>query len=385
MFHITVFCILSHLCITALANLRGYEVRKSDVKTQLLTAPHSTATFSLRGEGGKGGQYELISTDSSKASYKTKIAAAAPKLRRLQESNDKLTSNDEAKHQHEMDHMLLNNKTRPVFGIIMATNRRPQDPLMYLVGNTSLKSFASQTYRRWHLFVGGDALSEEEVRLLEEQVHTAGLPKSRVHFINIPVEQSERSIHPNVHDMWMHGGTAARNAAAKFAYANPSVTHIALVGDDDIYLPNHLLTLAHGFNIAEDIGFVHTRATLYETTTRLLPAGEISGPYSFEPPKPCALIAATSAWSKRYLNNTYDRSKAQQQVPGALHSRMPNNPCNNPYILPNDADTWDRIWRMIDVDHAFKGVYIPKLTVDYLSREYKTANIFPRLYGNATK
>lgn len=277
-------------------------------------------------------------------------------------------------------------KPEIVFGICMATSRRSDDPLLYLVGNTSLKSIAAQTYPHYHLFMGQDVFNDADIAMLNEQVRIAGLDSSRVHFINIGANESEKNMYEALRQRWMFGGTSAGNAALRLAYASSEITHITLMGDDDAMLPSHLATLAEAYTAVEDnVGFIHTRANWLGPNPLAMnpwPTKTYNTSYVYIGPCPCGIIAATASWSKAYLNNTFQRQRDEQIA--ANLTRITPNDCGGMRVYPNDADLWDRVLRMINNEHRFKGVYVQNVTVNYSSKKYKSEYLLPRLYKSRT-
>ena len=272
-----------------------------------------------------------------------------------------------------------------VFGIVMATFRRSNDPRLYLVGNTSLKSIAQQAFGGWKLFIGGDALSDEEIDLLFAQLEAAGVPLSRAMLINIDHYDTERAIYTDRMQRWRNGGTAATNAALRYAYADASITHISWMGDDDVMLPEHLGTLAGAFCFGSNVGFAHSRAKWLERDrVAYYPVylGDASIEYLLQPPKPCGLIAASSSWSKRFLNNVYLRQEFEQAAMSGSRRPVPQSSGCDPTSgdLANDADLWERVYGFIELDRLFEGVVATRVTIEYMSSSL-SAVFAQKLYG----
>ncbi|MCX4824580.1 DegT/DnrJ/EryC1/StrS family aminotransferase [Streptomyces sp. NBC_01142] len=113
--------------------------------------------------------------------------------------------------------------SEPLVSILMPCYNRP-----YLMTHRSIPSVLEQTYRNWELIVVSDGLDNHAVRAA-----ACGTGDSRIRYAEIP-RPDYSGLGPT--GRWFIAGAAARNRAEDLAEGEI----IALLDDDDAFLPNHL-------------------------------------------------------------------------------------------------------------------------------------------------
>ncbi|MEV6394058.1 DegT/DnrJ/EryC1/StrS family aminotransferase [Streptomyces sp. NPDC051907] len=113
--------------------------------------------------------------------------------------------------------------SEPLVSVLMPCYNRP-----YLMTHRSIPSVLQQTYENWELVVVSDGLDNHSVRAAAE-----GFGDSRIRYAEIP-RPDYSGLGPT--GRWFIAGAAARNRAEEMADGEI----IALLDDDDAFLPNHL-------------------------------------------------------------------------------------------------------------------------------------------------
>lgn len=204
----------------------------------------------------------------------------------------------------------------------------------------TLDSILKQTYKNWEIYLFGDDYSPKEELLEIASV----IPDKKIKIRNLDIN-SER-YHYSGMDLWYCGGVNACNYVLDWMH-NDGVKIVALCNDDDIWLPNHLETLASGYNKFPEASFVYTRGNHLQLGN--LPVQEVNDLYYNNMPieEHNAIFSATS-WRLDKINLRF-RNCSKQKV-------------------PSDADLWIRI-----KEHCFatnlKFLYIPKITVNHESHK----------------
>lgn len=292
---------------------------------------------------------------------------------------------DVLKHAKHQQHMIRvekyhgNNAFFPHFGICIPTYQRPYDLEFLLLLNTSLPSVMSQSYDRWTLILVGDALTAEQESILLHQISLLNFPPEKMVYKNLPVEESEKTIfryRPVLpcaslrmmaeDSAWCHSGTGAVNYAMDIADTLPDVTHLIKLGDDDTFSPNHLANLVRAFRLLGGgvIKFAFTQGYSVPWSWVGFPLSNDTRQSSFVAPTPCNLFDNSAAWEKS-LGIRWRRDVAQSRATRHLKECC-GHPCEDGIVLPNDADFFERVNKMVTKDKLFSSTFIPQIDVIHL-------------------
>ena len=204
----------------------------------------------------------------------------------------------------------------------------------------TLQSILKQTYKNWELYLFGDNyLPKEELQHLASVI-----PEKKLKLRNLDVD-SERYRYKGI-DLWHCGGVNACNYVLDWMKAD-KVKHVALCNDDDIWLPNHLETLALGYKNWPEASFVYTRGNHLQMGD--LPVQEVDKVYyNNKPVMEYDTIFSAVSWRLDRINLKF-RNCVDMKI-------------------PSDADLWARI-REYSLNNNLKFLYIPKITVMHESHK----------------
>lgn len=224
----------------------------------------------------------------------------------------------------------------------------------YILPKT-LDSILKQSYKNWEIYLFGDNYQPKE-ELLEI---CSIVPDKKIKIRNSDVN-SER-YHYKGMDLWYCGGVNACNYVLDWMH-NDGVKIVCLCNDDDIWLPNHLETLAMGYNKFPDASFVYTRGNHLQMGN--LPVEEINGLYyDNKPVQEHNTIFSATSWRLDKINLRF-RNCVKQKI-------------------PSDADLWQRI-REYCQENNLKFLYIPKITVQHESHKPSSNSSVKQLTKNET-
>ena len=204
----------------------------------------------------------------------------------------------------------------------------------------TLESILKQTYKNWELYLFGDNyLPKEELAQIASIV-----PEKRLKLRNLDVD-SERYHYKGI-DLWHCGGVNACNYVLDWMKAD-EVKHVCLCNDDDIWLPNHLETLAFAYKKWPEASFIYTRG--HHLQMGNLPAQEVHDLYyDNKPVTEYDTVFSAVSWRLDKINLRFRN-------------------CVN-LGIPADADLWARI-REYCFNNNLKFLYIPKVTVKHESHK----------------
>jgi len=198
----------------------------------------------------------------------------------------------------------------------------------------TLESIYKQTYKNWEIYLFGDNYEPKE-ELLEMSKF---IPDKKIKVRNADVN-SERYHYKGI-DLWYCGGVNACNYVLDWMYKD-EVKIVALCNDDDIWLPNHLETLAMGYSKWPDASFVYTRGNHLQMGN--LPTDEINDIYyNNKPVQEHNTLFSAVSWRLDKINLRFRNCVKQK--------------------LPADADLWIRVREHCEKNNL-KFIYIPKVTV----------------------
>lgn len=203
----------------------------------------------------------------------------------------------------------------------------------YILPKT-LESILKQNYKNWEVYLFGDKYQPEKELLEISKI----IPETKLKLRNLDVN-SER-YHYKGMDLWYCGGVNACNYVLDWMQSN-HVKHMALCNDDDIWLPNHLETLAMGYNKWPESSFVYTRGNHLQMGS--LPAEEINKlDYNNKPVTEHDTLFSAVSWRLDKINLRFKNCVDEK--------------------IPSDADLWIRMKEYFSKNNL-KFLYIPKITV----------------------
>lgn len=216
----------------------------------------------------------------------------------------------------------------------------PRDGRTKNILPNTLQSILKQTYKNWEIYLFGDNYQPKEELLEISSI----IPDKKIKIRNLDVN-SER-FHYKGMDLWYCGGVNACNYVLDWMQKD-EVKIVALCNDDDIWLPNHLETLAMGYNKFPEASFVYTRGNHLQMGD--LPVQEINGMYyDNKPVEEHNTIFSATSWRLDKINLRF-RNCVKQKIPA-------------------DADLWQRM-REFCFKNKLKFLYIPKNTVQHESHK----------------
>jgi len=129
-------------------------------------------------------------------------------------------------------------ENKPLVSVIIPTYKRP-DKL-----RRAINSVVNQTYQNWELFVVDDNDKKSKFRIITEDLIEEYKNNSKIYYLK---HRKNR------------GGSAARNTGIR----NSNGEHIALLDDDDYWLPDKLhLQVCRLENLDQEWGGVYTQKIL---------------------------------------------------------------------------------------------------------------------------
>jgi len=272
------------------------------------------------------------------------------------------------------------------FAVILSAFERENEPHFRLPCVNSFYSIAQQTYKRWYLILNGDGISSKGIGRIFQALKASGIPEEKVIFRNMDHARRERFMYDDQNnEHWLFSGVNSVNMALDIAYNLETVTHVARLDEDDVWLPSHLQNLAEAYRLHPDVGFVHTQAMGYsnpfnnDDTSRGFPH-PAANLYTFQPPVPCELIHSTSSWSTN-LKIFYRQLEEQRQN---MHNRSLEVCCKRPCnaVLAYDADMWERIYGLVQRGDL-ASLYVSRADVLYLVRSERE-QLLDLLINNGT-
>lgn len=191
------------------------------------------------------------------------------------------------------------------FGIKIATFNREDGKTPELFHKT-IKSLLNQSYENWTAYIVGDDYLpngefEELVRLV---------PKEKIKYENVNLNPERKNFPKNLYHYC--GGTNATNYALDWMYKE-KIKYLAILDHDDIWHPDHLMTLKEGYQKFPDADFIYTKGTHHLLGE--VPAKKTKIGYNNFPPQPNNVLHSSVSWRLdkiplRYVNtveiNKYD-------------------------------------------------------------------------------
>ena len=149
------------------------------------------------------------------------------------------------------------------FGVRIQTCNRPKPkPIPYYV-DQALRCVMRQSYPNWKIFLIGDCYEPRAEFAEMSKI----VPKDKIIAVNMH-RAPEREIHTG-YNLWCCGGITAFNFCLDLM-GELGITHCANYDDDDLWFPEHLATLAEGFNYPSKPVFVCTLGH-YKVPNKILP------------------------------------------------------------------------------------------------------------------
>ena len=268
----------------------------------------------------------------------------------------------------------LRNQPRPpahvVFAIVIPISERQGDANLTIPCATSIGSVVAQTYAEWLAIIVGDGLSQATVMRLRAVLQAHAIPNGKVILMNMDASMRELSRYRyGFYEQWMFGGVNALNMGLDIAYSTSSVTHIARLDDDDVWLPDHLQNLVAAYTSFPNASFAFTQSSdqgVRESTalsSRLAPAFEM------RPPEPCHVFHSSVSWA---ASHGYKYRQMEEQKQGLAREPRGMSTCcpmlrfqyaDACAVLPADADLWERVHA--DVNRG-RAVSVAVITQDVL-------------------
>jgi glycosyltransferase involved in cell wall biosynthesis len=209
----------------------------------------------------------------------------------------------------------------------------------YILPKT-LESILNQSYKNWEIYLFGDNyIPEKELIEISKLI-----PKEKLKLRNLDVD-SER-YHYKGMDLWYCGGVNACNYVLDWMQED-NVKYVALCNDDDIWLKNHLETLAFAYDTWPESSFVYTRGNHLQMGN--LPIEQINHiDYNNKPVTEHDTIFSAVSWRLDRINLRFQNCVKEQ--------------------MPSDADLWIRT-KEYCFNNDLKFLYIPKITVMHESHK----------------
>jgi glycosyltransferase involved in cell wall biosynthesis len=198
----------------------------------------------------------------------------------------------------------------------------------------TLESISKQSYKNWEIYLFGDNYYPKEELIKISSIISGKKLKLR----NLDVD-SERYHYKDI-DLWYCGGVNACNYVLDWMQED-NVKYVALCNDDDIWLPNHLETLAMAYHKWPKASFVYTRGNHLQLGN--LPTEEIDHiDYNNKPVSEHNTIFSAVSWKLDEINLRFKNCVKEK--------------------IPSDADLWIRM-KEYCFDKKLNFLYIPKVTV----------------------
>jgi glycosyltransferase involved in cell wall biosynthesis len=140
------------------------------------------------------------------------------------------------------------------FGVRIVTYPRPDGRTPDLLRKT-IESVVSQSWCNWVIYLVGDTYQPSS----EFDSFLNFAPSGKIKISN-PDLASERFIFNDEKKKRYFGGICAANYCLDWM-SRESVTHVAILDHDDIWLPNHLKTLSDAYEFFPDANFVYNAGT----------------------------------------------------------------------------------------------------------------------------
>jgi glycosyltransferase involved in cell wall biosynthesis len=227
----------------------------------------------------------------------------------------------------------------------------------------TLESILKQSYKNWEIYLFGDNYYPKEELIEISSI----IPEKKLKLRNLNVD-SERYYYKGI-DLWYCGGVNACNYVLDWMEKD-EVKYISLCNDDDIWLPNHLETLAIAYQKWPKASFIYTRGNHLQMGD--LPTEEIHDVYyNNKPVTEHDTLFSSVSWKLNEINLRFKNCVKEK--------------------IPADADLWIRMKEYF-LYKKLNFLYIPKITVlheshkpnEDIQEEVHVENIEEKLnYSNA--
>ncbi len=148
----------------------------------------------------------------------------------------------------------------PHFCLISTVYNDARDPLFLVPRITAFKSLAQQRHSSWTLFLGGDGLKPSTIGALFVSVAAANVSMERVVFRNMDYKRREARLFANLppDHLYRIATVNVNSMVLGMIESTTYCTNVAHWDADDVYLPNHLETLADAYVRFPTAAFVYT-------------------------------------------------------------------------------------------------------------------------------